>query len=210
MITPEELLGIYDQGLFPMAESADDPSFAIFEPIRRSILPIDNLHISKSLRKKVLKPEFEIRINTAFKEVIDACGENTAYRENTWINHPIKMLFLELHQMGHAHSVESWKDNQLVGGLYGLQLGGAFCGESMFSRKTDASKVALVHLCARLQKTGFMLLDAQLENPHLSQFGQQIITQEDYLLNLRQAKIHRPDFMTTNMTEAELVKNYLK
>lgn len=208
-ITANDLLEIYRRGFFPMADDAQDEKFFICEPKERSILPFKDLHISKSLRKKVLKSEFEIRVNTAFNDVIEKCGEATPSRANTWINHSIKSLFNKLHLQGHAHSVESWKDDKLVGGLYGLQLGAAFWGESMFSRATDASKVALVHLCARLKATGFTLLDAQLENPHLAQFGQQIIAQEEYRQLLDQALQTNPNFSGTNKAEITLVREYL-
>lgn len=208
-LTPEIALEIYRMGCFPMAERADDKEFKIYEPIKRSLLPFENLHVSKSLRKRLLKNEFEIRFNTAFADVITACGETNAQRDETWINKPIRDVFIELHQLGHAHSVEAWKDGELVGGLYGLQLGSAFCGESMFSRATDASKVALVHLCARLKETGFTLLDAQLENPHLEQFGQILITQKEYLAKLELAQSFRPDFMTAGINPADTILKYL-
>lgn len=205
-ITAQDLLEIYNQGCFPMAENASDADFDIFKPVTRSILPFDNLHVSKSLKKRVLRHEFEIRANTAFAEVITACGN---VRDKTWINQRIKDLFIELHHMGHAHSIESWKDGELVGGLYGLQIGSAFCGESMFSTATDASKVALVHLCARMKATGFTLLDAQLENPHLEQFGQKLISQAQYLEKLEKAKNTHPDFLSVDCNEQVLVSKYL-
>lgn len=208
-ITADILLNIYAQGCFPMADSADDADFGIYEPHQRSILPIKDLHVSKSLRKRVLKDAFEIRINTAFSDVIDACGGPRAKAQDTWINASIKKLFNELHDLGHAHSVEAWKDGELVGGLYGLQIGAAFCGESMFSRATDASKVALVHLCARLAHTGFTLLDAQLNNPHLDQFGQTMIEQQDYLARLYEALQQQPSFITP-VPQSTLVRDYLQ
>ncbi len=193
-----------------MAERGDDDSFEIFEARQRSLLPFQNLHVSKSLRKVILKNEFDIRINTAFKDVITACGETKQGRDETWINKPIRDCFIELHKMGHAHSVEAWKDEKLAGGLYGLQIGSAFCGESMFSRATDASKTALVHLCARLKATGFTLLDAQLPNPHLEQFGQTLISQDEYLKRLDAALRSNPDFMSVEMTERDLIQKYLQ
>ena len=209
-LTPDLALEIYAHGAFPMAESADDSTFEIYEPINRSLLPFENLHVSKSLRKRILSFEFDVRINTAFEAVIDECGAKTVERKETWINPPIRNVFIELHRMGHAHSVEAWQNDRLVGGLYGLQLGSAFCGESMFSRQTDASKVALVHLCARLKAAGFTLLDAQLENPHLDQFGQILIPQAEYMKKLEIAKGENPDFGGAKVSEQELMKYYLE
>ncbi len=209
-LTPEMALEIYRMGGFPMADSADSPEFEIFEATQRAVLPFEHLHVSKSLRKKILKEEFDIRVNTTFGEVISACGKVKPGRQQTWINKPIRDCFNELHQMGYAHSVEAWKDDQLVGGLYGLQIGSAFCGESMFSLATDASKVALVHLCARLKATSFTLLDAQLPNPHLEQFGQILISQSDYMEKLHIALRKNCDFLSVKMTERQLIRQYLK
>jgi leucyl/phenylalanyl-tRNA--protein transferase len=171
VITPQVLLKAYSVGVFPMAESADDPALYWIEPEERGILPLDGFHISHSLRKSVRRQNFEIRIDTAFEAVIQACAEKTSDRDVTWINARILRLYTQLHKMGCGHSVECWQDGRLVGGLYGLRLGAAFFGESMFSRQTDASKVALVHLVARLKAGGFQLLDAQFVNAHLEQFG---------------------------------------
>jgi len=193
-LTPEMVLEIYRMGCFPMADNADSPEFEIFEARQRSLLPFEDLHVSRSLRKKLVKRDFEITFNTAFDAVIEACAEKGMTRPESWINAPIMTAFKELHRMGHAHSVESWKDGKLVGGLYGLQIGSAFCGESMFSRETDASKIALVHLCARLKEAGFTLLDAQLPNPHLEQFGQFLVSQEEYREKLNAALLQNPYF----------------
>ncbi len=209
IITAAELFDLYTHGVFPMADDAEDDSLFIVTPDVRSILPVENLHVSKRLQRTILKAEFEIRVNSAFHETIKACAETKQGREKTWINQPIQKLFNELHEAGHAHSLECWKDGQLVGGLYGLQIGGAFCGESMFSRATDASKVALVHLAARLHKTGFTLLDAQFPNPHLVQFGQMLISQKEYLGRLERAKSLSPDFNATGMQEESLVREYI-
>ena len=208
-LTPEMALEIYRLGAFPMADSAEDDAFEIFEAKQRSILPFRNLHISKSLRKRVLKKEFDIRVNTAFADVIAGCAETKASRNETWINRPIREVFMKLHVMGHAHSVECWQEDRLVGGLYGLQVGSAFCGESMFSRATDASKVALVHLCARMSATGFTLLDAQLPNPHLEQFGQILMPQEDYMELLEEAQTNQPDFSSIPVSQNEMTRHYL-
>lgn len=170
-ITPQVLLKAYSVGVFPMAESADDPSLYWVEPDERGILPLDGFHISHSLRKSVRKTGFEIRIDTAFETVMSHCAETAANRPETWINARILRLYSQLHKMGCAHSVETWRDGKLVGGLYGVRIGAAFFGESMFARETDASKVALVHLIARLNYGKFQLLDAQFVNDHLKQFG---------------------------------------
>ena len=179
-ITPQVLLKAYSVGVFPMAESADDPSLYWVEPEERGILPLDDFHISRSLKKSVRHQRFEIRVDTAFDEVIQHCAEVASNRPETWINTRIMKLYSQLHKMGCAHSVESWRAGKLVGGLYGVRIGGAFFGESMFSRETDASKVALVHLVARLNHGGFMLLDAQFLNDHLKQFGCATMAKLDY------------------------------
>lgn len=193
-ITPQILLKAYAAGVFPMAESADDPALYWVEPEERGIIPLDGLIVSRSLRKSVRQQRFEIRIDTAFLEVMRLCAERTSDRKETWINARILRLYGELHSMGHCHSVESWQDGKLVGGLYGLRIGGAFFGESMFSRATDASKVALVHLVARLNAGGFTLLDAQFMNPHLETLGATPIKKADYLQRLRVATQATADF----------------
>ncbi len=179
-ITPQVLLKAYSAGIFPMAESADDPALYWIEPEERGVIPLKGFHISHSLRKTVRKRKFEIRIDTAFDNVIRACAEKTETRDVTWINTRIHKLYTQLHKMGCCHSVESWTDGKLVGGLYGVRIGAAFFGESMFSRATDASKVALVHLVARLNAGGFQLLDAQFQNPHIEQFGTYTVKKADY------------------------------
>ncbi len=187
-ITPDILLRAYSIGLFPMAESADDPEIFWVEPEVRGILPLDGFHISKSLAKTVRKKPFDIRFNTAFEQVIAACAEPAEDRPSTWINSTIRRLYSELHRMGHAHSVEAFDDgDELVGGLYGVSLGAAFFGESMFSRRTDASKVCLVHLVERLREKGFILLDTQFTTEHLKTFGAIDIAKDDYLKLLREA-----------------------
>ena len=170
-ITPQVLLKAYSVGVFPMAESADDPALYWIEPEERGVLPLGAFHVSHSLKKSVRHGGFEIRIDTAFESVMRLCAEKTPDREDTWINVRILKLYGQLHKMGCCHSVETWRDGVLVGGLYGLRLGAVFFGESMFARATDASKVALVHLVARLNFGGFKLLDAQFLNSHLEQFG---------------------------------------
>lgn len=154
-----------------MAESAEDPALYWVEPDERGIIPLDKFHIPRSLRKRVRQQAFDIRVDTAFPEVIAACAQRTASRDVTWINSRITALYNQLHKINCAHSVEAWQHGKLVGGLYGVRIGSAFFGESMFSRATDASKVALVHLVARLKAGGFTLLDAQFVNPHIERFG---------------------------------------
>jgi leucyl/phenylalanyl-tRNA---protein transferase len=179
-ITPQVLLQAYAAGIFPMAESASDTALYWVEPDERGVIPLTGFHVSRSLAKRVKQHSFEIRIDTTFKEVIAACAAKSDTRENTWINKRIVTLYTQLHKMGCAHSIETWQAGKLVGGLYGIRIGAAFFGESMFSRATDASKVALVHLVARLKFGGFRLLDAQFVNPHLLQFGTKAVKKADY------------------------------
>jgi leucyl/phenylalanyl-tRNA--protein transferase len=170
-ITPEILLRAYSTGLFPMAESASDPDIYWVQPEIRGIIPLDKFHISKSLAKTIRKRPFDIRFNTAFKQVMKRCAEATRDRPTTWINPLILRLYSELHSLRYAHSVEAWDGDELVGGLYGVSLGSAFFGESMFSRRTDASKICLVYLMERLREKGFTLLDTQFTTEHLKTFG---------------------------------------
>ncbi|MCV9997375.1 leucyl/phenylalanyl-tRNA--protein transferase [Pararhizobium sp. YC-54] len=170
-ITPDLLLRAYSIGLFPMADSADDPELFWVEPELRGIIPLDNFHISKSLAKAVRRAPFDIRYDTAFEQVMEGCAAPAPDRPTTWINAKIRSLYATLHRMGHAHCVEAWEGDELVGGLYGVSLGSAFFGESMFSRRTDASKICLVHLVERLRKQGFVLLDTQFTTEHLKNFG---------------------------------------
>ncbi|WP_096701788.1 leucyl/phenylalanyl-tRNA--protein transferase [Magnetospirillum sp. 15-1] len=186
-LTSDLLLRAYASGIFPMARSRDENRLYWIDPERRGILPLDAFHIPKSLRKPLRGGRFEIRCDTAFETVMRACGEATADRPETWINDQIVRLFVELFELGLAHSVETWRDGELVGGLYGLALGGAFFGESMFSRRTDASKVALVHLVARLRHGGFRLLDTQFVTDHLKQFGAREIPRAEYQERLADA-----------------------
>lgn len=179
-ITPQVLLKAYSAGIFPMAESATDPALYWIEPDERGVIPLERFHVSTSLRKAVRKQNFEIRIDTAFEDVIKFCAEKTNDRDVTWINNRILKLYTQLHKMGCCHSVETWLDGNLVGGLYGVRIGAVFFGESMFSRADNASKVALVHLVARLNAGGFKLLDAQFLNPHLTQFGTYTIAKNEY------------------------------
>ena len=163
-----------------MAESAEDNALYWVEPEERGIIPLDGLKISQSLRKTVRRKEFEVSVDRDFAAVFAACAARTPDRRSTWINARIKALYTQLHRMGCCHSIECRKDGELVGGLYGVRIGAVFFGESMFSRATDASKVALVHLVARLNRGGFGLLDAQFVNPHLERLGAIAVQRADY------------------------------
>lgn len=193
-IAATDALAAYAMGLFPMAESRDSDEVWWFDPPQRGQLDIAQLHIPARLKRTVLRHPYDIRIDTAFVHVIDACAAMRNTQKETWINRPIRDLFISLHQQGFAHSVEAWQNGRLVGGLYGLALGGAFCGESMFSTAPDASKICLVHLCARLWRAGFTLLDTQYVNDHLKQFGVYEIDSATYKQRLRQALGQQPDF----------------
>lgn len=206
------VLGAYAQGYFPMADHADSPEVHWYNPPLRAVLPIRELHISRSLRKTLARQPYEVRVDTAFEQVLKACAAHTHHRPRTWINRDIMAIFMALHHAGFAHSVECWSDGQLVGGLYGLALNGAFCGESMFSVRPDASKIALVHLCARLDKAGFSLLDTQILNPHMERFGAHSIPKADYLARLQNALARPADFLLTAyhpVNEGKLVEDYL-
>jgi leucyl/phenylalanyl-tRNA--protein transferase len=193
-ITPQVLLKAYAAGVFPMAENAEDNTLYWVEPEFRGVLPLDGFHVPRSLRKTVRQKRFAIRTDTAFSEVIAGCAERTPARSSTWINRRIKALYTQLHKMGFCHSVEAWEKDRLCGGLYGVRIGAAFFGESMFSRETDASKVALVHLVARLNRGGFRLLDAQFINDHLKRFGAVEVTRRKYQQMLETALTAEADF----------------
>lgn len=165
------LLDCYRRGVFPMAESREDRGIFLVDPDVRGIIPLDGMHVSKSLRKVIRKGEFQVTFDRCFNNVIAECAKETADRPETWINGGIDFLYNQLHAMGHAHSVEVWKDETLAGGLYGVSVGGAFFGESMFSRATNASKVALFHLVGRLNQQGYTLLDTQFMTDHLRSLG---------------------------------------
>ncbi|MFP6730463.1 MAG: leucyl/phenylalanyl-tRNA--protein transferase [Alphaproteobacteria bacterium] len=186
-LTPDDLLRAYASGLFPMAERRDDPELYLFDPELRGIIPLDRFHVPRRLARRVRSGRYTLRIDSAFAAVIEACAEARPGRQETWINQKILGLYGALFQRGAAHSVESWRDGRLVGGLYGVVLGGAFFGESMFSRETDASKVALVHLIERLRRGGFSLLDTQFLTPHLESFGAIEIPRHEYHERLSQA-----------------------
>jgi len=180
-LSPELLLRAYASGIFPMAESHDDPTVYWVEPQQRGILPLDQFHVPRRLKKIVRKSVFEVHCDRDFRQVLNCCAERSEGRDQTWINSTIFDAVVELHEMGFAHSVECWRDGELVGGLYGISLGAAFFGESMFSRESNASKVALVHLVARMRLGGFRLLDTQFVTDHLNQFGAIEIPAADYL-----------------------------
>ena len=186
-ITPEIVLRAYAEGLFPMAEARDDPSLFWVSPDMRGIFPLETFHVAKRLARTVRSDKFTVTVDTAFRDVMLACAAPAEGREETWINDEILRLYTALFASGHAHSVEARLDGELVGGLYGVSLGGAFFGESMFSHVTDASKVALVHLVARLKAGGFKLLDAQFITPHLASLGAIEIPRARYLAKLNLA-----------------------
>jgi leucyl/phenylalanyl-tRNA---protein transferase len=185
--SPELLLRAYAAGIFPMAEDFHSPRFDWIEPHRRGIIPLDAFHVPRSLRKSMRRGGYELRLDHDFGVVIRACAAPTPDRPSTWLNEPLIRAYSELARIGIAHSVEIWRDGALAGGLYGLALGGAFFGESMFSRVRDSSKIALVHLVELLRAGGFVLLDAQFLTAHLQQFGAVEISRSTYLARLRRA-----------------------
>ena len=186
-LTAEVILHAYAQGIFPMAERGDAPDLYWVSPELRGIIPLNSFHIPKRLARTVRRNRFVVTSDTVFADVIRACAQSVEGRPNTWINSEIIRLYTALHAAGHAHSIECWRNGVLAGGLYGVSLGGAFFGESMFSRERDASKVALVHLVARLKVGGYVLLDTQFLTKHLAQFGAMEISQASYLARLRTA-----------------------
>ncbi|TWB64247.1 leucyl/phenylalanyl-tRNA--protein transferase [Nitrospirillum viridazoti] len=202
-LTPDLLLRAYAMGVFPMAESADDDEIFWFDPPERGILPLDGFHAPRRLLRTVRQERFQVSVDTDFEGVMRACGESTTDRPDTWINAQILEAYVALHRQGHAHSVECRREGQLVGGLYGVSIGGAFFGESMFSRETDASKVALVHLVARLRAGGYSLLDTQFVTTHLSQFGAVEIPRAEYQARLARA-LPRPARFHCGLPEGSL------
>ena len=179
-ITPDLLLHAYAVGVFPMSEGADDPGLFWVDPEQRGIMPLDGFHVPRRLARTVRQDQFEVRTDTAFEQVIDACAAPRLGADETWINRRIRKLYGELFARGHVHTVEAWRDGVLVGGLYGVSLGRAFFGESMFHHAADASKVALVHLVARLIRGGYVLLDTQFQTEHLTQFGTVEVDRDTY------------------------------
>ena len=214
--TPELILQAYRQGIFPMAESAESAYFSFYRPEQRGQLSIEHLHIPKRLKKTLRQMPYRVSVDEAFEEIIDLCAAAAKGRANTWINKPIRDVFVQLYKMGFAHSVECWAKTEageevLAGGLYGLAIGAVFCGESMVTRETDASKIALVHLCARLKKAGFEILDTQFTNPHLEQFDVYEVPQELYEQKIKTAMQKKCDFLltTVQVNEQELIEEYL-
>jgi leucyl/phenylalanyl-tRNA--protein transferase len=193
-ITPQVLLKAYACGIFPMAESADDPGLYWIEPEVRGILPLNRFHVPRRLAKTIRQGVYEIRIDSDFQGVIDGCAGSAPGRTKTWINARIRRLYGDLFSLGHCHTVEAWQDGRLVGGLYGVNLGAAFFGESMFSHARDASKVALVYLVARLRAGGFRLLDTQFTTEHLKQFGAVDLDRRQYNYLLEKAIESDGDF----------------
>jgi leucyl/phenylalanyl-tRNA--protein transferase len=193
-ITPQVLLKAYACGIFPMAESAQDSALYWIDPDKRGVLPLDAVHVSRRLRRTVRRGAFDIRVDTAFAAVIEGCAAPAPGRRSTWINDRIRRLYFDLFELGHCHSIEAWQNGTLVGGLYGVRLGRAFFGESMFSRATDASKVAMVYLAARLVRGGFRLLDTQFVTDHLRQFGAQEVSREAYHKVLEEALVGEGQF----------------
>jgi leucyl/phenylalanyl-tRNA--protein transferase len=187
IVTPSLLLRAYACGIFPMAESADDPTLYWVEPRMRGVLPLDRFHVPRRLARTIRSERFEVRLDVDFDAVIDRCAASRPGRRQTWINAPIRNLYGELFRMGHVHTVEARREGRLVGGLYGLKLGAVFFGESMFSDERDASKVALAHLIARLKHGGFKLLDTQFLTSHLAQFGGIEVARDDYVKLLDRA-----------------------
>ncbi len=190
-LTPEVLLDAYCNGVFPMSEGRDRPDVFWVDPRRRGVFPLGSFHVSRSLARRMRRGGYEIRIDTAFPAVVAACAE----RDETWINDVIFSLYVSLHHAGFAHSVEVWHDGALAGGVYGVAIQAAFFGESMFSRRTDASKIALAHLVDRLRTGGFRLFDTQFLTPHLASLGAVEITRTAYRAALAEALGHRADFV---------------
>jgi leucyl/phenylalanyl-tRNA--protein transferase len=193
--TADDLIACYARGVFPMADARQDRRLFLVDPSRRGVLPLERVRISRRLARTVRSNSFEVRIDTDFRAVIRACAAPAPGRRETWINHTIERLCLDLHARGVAHSVEAWRDGELAGGLYGVALGGAFFGESMFSLARDASKVALIHLVARLRAGGFTLLDTQFVTDHLSTLGAVEIDKAEYRRRLDCALEQPGDFL---------------
>lgn len=198
-LTPELLLRAYAAGVFPMAEARDDPVLHWVDPARRGVLPLDGFHLSRSLRRRLLRTPWRVSVNTAFAEVMAGCAD----RPETWINGPILQMSCALHARGHAHSIEIWEDGELVGGVYGVALGAAFFAESMFSRRTDASKAALAWLVDRLRQAGFVLCDTQFLTPHLQSLGGQELGRTLYRRRLAEALDRPADFTAPPIPDAQ-------
>ncbi len=192
--TLDDLIACYRTGIFPMSDSRDDEYLFLVDPPMRGVLPLDGFHIPSRLARTVRRDDYVVRIDTAFTQIIELCAENASDRASTWISHSIQALYQALFARGLAHSIEVWRDDTIIGGLYGVAIGGAFFGESMVSRATDASKIALVHLVARLKAGGYTLLDCQFQTDHLRQFGVVEIPRDDYRRRLAKAIDLKGDF----------------
>ncbi|HXQ17383.1 MAG TPA: leucyl/phenylalanyl-tRNA--protein transferase [Caulobacteraceae bacterium] len=190
----DDLIDCYRRGVFPMADARHDKRVFLVDPARRGVIPLDRFRVSRRLARTVRADRFEVRIDTAFSAVVAHCAAPRAGRMETWINEPIQAMCDALFERGVAHSVEAWREGRMVGGLYGLALGAAFFGESMFSLERDASKVALTHLVARLKAGGFRLLDTQFQTEHLSGFGAEEISRSEYAARLAEAIDAEADF----------------
>ena len=212
-MSPETLIKAYALGVFPMAEAHDDDRIFFVDPEWRGILPLDDVHIPRSLKKRVRQAPYHVTINQNFEGVIDGCREITATRQDSWINPQIRQLYIALHKLGFAYSIDVWHEKEkgceLVGGLYGVALAGAFFGESMFSRSRDASKIALVHLMARLKAGGFTLLDTQFTNPHLEQCGVIEIDREEFKSMLGHA-LDQEARMPLDDDDSTMVQSFLQ
>jgi leucyl/phenylalanyl-tRNA--protein transferase len=192
IITPDILLRAYAAGIFPMADNATSTDLRWFDPPIRAVIPLDShFHVPRRLKRTIRQRPYKVKLNTAFGNVIRACAQPRAKESETWINQEIIQLYTELYKMDRAHSVEVWDGNELIGGLYGVSLGSAFFGESMFSTRTDTSKIALVHLVALIRHCGFTLLDTQFQTEHLTRFGTTEITRANYHHFLEEA-LKRP------------------
>ena len=194
LFSTDDLIDCYRRGVFPMADAREDERVYLIDPPARGVIPLDAFHLPRRLARTVRAEAFEVRVDTVFAEVVAQCAAARPGRTETWINAPIQALYAELFARGLAHSIETWRDGRLAGGLYGVSLGGAFFGESMFSVEREASKVALVHLVARLRHGGYALLDAQFMTGHLSQFGAVEIARNDYRNRLADALAVAADF----------------
>ena len=201
-IEPEDLIKLYMVGIFPMSNDREDKEIFFINPEHRTIIPIKKFHFSKSLKRLIKQRPFKITFNKAFPQVIDACANIN--RNETWINKEIESLFISLHKMQYAHSIECWKDNKLVGGIYGLAIGGVFFAESMFSSVSNGSKIALANLVAMLWKTGFKLLDVQFLNEHLLQFGAHEITKHQFKNKLELALEIEANLYSIGLTDNDL------
>ncbi len=193
-LTPDLVIKAYMLGIFPMAKNAEEESLFWVQPDMRGVIPLNNYHVPKRLQRVMKSHIFDVRIDTAFDDVIHNCAKRSDARPDTWLNQPLKTVFKQLHTLGYAHSVECWHNNTLVGGLYGVALGGAFFGESMFHTMTDASKVALVSLILHLNHQGFVLLDTQFITEHLKQFGCVEIPHEEFTIILGEALAVETEF----------------